>query len=98
LNKAVEKTPSVELSTLSQTHEIIPLIRQINMAASQFLSREDLSLWFAQKLVQSMFKMAVPLGLEIYILLLERVCEASKRVAKELATWLIFSDDEVPSC
>ena len=94
LDIIVKQNADVSLSTLPANHEIITLVRQINVAASQFFVRDELAMWFAQKLVQLLFKTEVTLGIEIYIILLERICELSKRVAREFTTWLFFSDDE----
>ena len=95
LDNIIQGNASESLTTLPPNHEIITMVRQINVAASQFFVREELALWFAQKLVHLLYKSEISLGIEIYIILLERICELSRRVAKELSMWLLFSDDEV---
>ena len=98
LDNVVKKNAEESLATLPGDHEIITIVRQINTAASQFFVRDDLALWFSQRLVNLLFKTEIAIGIEIYIILLERICEISKRVAKELTIWLLFSDDEVREC
>lgn len=95
LDACVKRNVADSLTTLPPDHEIIAIVRQINVAASQFFVRDELALWFSQKLVNLLYKTEVTIGIEIYIILLERICEISKRIAKELTIWLLFSDDEV---
>ncbi|KAI3647748.1 hypothetical protein MP228_007969 [Amoeboaphelidium protococcarum] len=95
LDKIVKQNANVSLSSLPSDHEIITLVRQINVAASQFFVRDELALWFSQKLVSLLFKTEIVLGIEIYIVLLERICELSRTVATEFTTWLFFSEEEI---
>lgn len=94
LDQIIQKNATISLSNLPPQHEIITLVRQINVAASQFFVKDELALWFSQKLSQLLFKSEISLGIEIYIILLERICELSKRVARDFTTWLFFSPDD----
>jgi hypothetical protein len=95
LDKQVKQCPLTSVATLPPSHDIVSLVRQINLTATQYLVRDDMALWFTQKLAQLYFKVENEIGHEIYLVLLERMCELSKRVAREFAAWLLFSDDEV---
>jgi CCR4-NOT transcription complex subunit 1 len=95
LNRIIQQNPQVSLSTLPPNHEIVTLVRQIIVAASQFTVRDELAVWFAQKLVSLLYASEIVLGIEIYIILLEKICELSKLVSKEFTTWLLYSDDQV---
>jgi CCR4-NOT transcription complex subunit 1 len=94
LQTMVEQYKQESLTSLPKNHELVILLRQINILASQLFVRDDLAMWFAQRLTQLLFKTSEALAIETYVLLLERVCELSRQVAKELTMWLLFSDDE----
>lgn len=95
LDRIILQNPKVSLSTLPPNHEIVTLVRQIIVAATQFTVRDELAVWFAQKLVNLLYASEIVLAIEIYIILLEKICELSKLVSKEFTTWLLYSDDQV---
>ena len=78
----------------SQRDEIRLLARQIPILAAQSAQRDETALVFSQKVVQMMFKSETEAAREIYIILLERLCEVSIKVAKEVTAWLIYAEDE----
>ncbi|KAJ2889460.1 CCR4-NOT core subunit cdc39, partial [Coemansia aciculifera] len=49
---------------------------------------------FAQALVNYLYRSDTRLGIDLYVLLLARMCEMSPRVANEVTSWLAFADDE----
>ncbi|KAK9702694.1 CCR4-NOT core subunit cdc39 [Basidiobolus ranarum] len=69
-------------------------MHQIQALASHSSSRDETALAFSQKIVQSLYKAGTNLAREVYIHVLERLCELSSSVAKEVTTWLIYADDE----
>lgn len=58
-------------------------------------NRDECTLSFSQRIVQMLYKNTTPLAIEVYVILLERVCHASVRVAKEVTYWLLYADDDV---
>ena len=94
LDAAISKNSEAVVANLPANHEIIALVRQINLIISQFANRDEIALWFAQSLVDLLYKSDSAFGMEIYIILLERISELSKRVAREFFVWLLFADDE----
>lgn len=48
----------------------------------------------SQKIVQHLYKTSTQLGREIYVALLEQLCQSYEEVAKEAIHWLISADDE----
>ncbi|KAL1917446.1 uncharacterized protein VTP21DRAFT_3839 [Calcarisporiella thermophila] len=85
---------NANLTSLPPNHDIRLLVRQVQLLASQSPNRDEISLIFAQKVVQQLYKNDSPLSREIYILLLEKLCEVSPKVLKEVVQWLVYSDDE----
>ncbi|KAN0062874.1 CCR4-NOT core subunit cdc39 [Thecaphora frezii] len=82
------------LATLPQDHDIRTIVRQIPMTAAQSLIRDETALAFSQKVVQLLYKSDSRLGREIYVILLERLCEVSIKAAREVTAWLVYAEDE----
>lgn len=82
------------LGSLSPNDEIRNLLRQIPLLAAQSISIDETALAFSQKVVQLLYKTEVPIVREAYTILLERLCEVSVKVAKEVTAWLIYAEDE----
>lgn len=94
LQREHQEHPDQTLSTLSPDHEIRLVARQIPVLAAQSVSRDECALAFSQKVVQLLYKTESELAREIYVILLERLCEASHKVAKEVTEWLVYAEDE----
>ncbi|SAM86011.1 related to CDC39-transcriptional regulator protein [Ustilago bromivora] len=82
------------LSELPQDHEIRHALRLIPMVAAQSSSHDETALAFSQKVVQLLFKIDSKLGREVYVVLLDRLCEISLKAAREVSAWLIYAEDE----
>ncbi|MCO5577662.1 hypothetical protein L7F22_031493 [Adiantum nelumboides] len=82
------------LATLPPNHEIRLVARQVPILAAQSVSRDETALAFSQKVVQLLYKTDSDLGREIFVILLERLCEVSVKVAKEVTAWLVYAEDE----
>lgn len=87
--------PSQTPSAVPPSPEITILIRQILNIVSQSPDREETGLAFSQKVVQLLYKAQTQLGREVYVALLERLCDASQQVAREATEWLLYAEDEV---
>ncbi len=82
------------LAELPQDHEIRHALRLIPVVAAQSTSRDETALAFSQKVVQLLFKIESKLGREVYVVLLDRLCEISLKAAREVTAWLIYAEDE----
>jgi len=63
--------------------------------AAQSADRAKTPLLLSQRIVQFLYKTTSPLGRELYVALLEQLCNHFDNVAKEAIPWLIYSEDEV---
>ncbi|KAG8902291.1 hypothetical protein FRB99_004653 [Tulasnella sp. 403] len=78
---------------LNQT-EVQNYLRQVLQLASRSMDRDEMALAFSQKAVQLLFKATTQLGREVYVILLQKLCEAWPKVAKEAIDWLLYAEDE----
>ena len=61
------------------------------------MEREDTALALSQRVVQFLYNSQSSLGREVYVILLDRLCESSPKVGREAVDWLLFAEDEVCS-
>ncbi|KAI8608596.1 CCR4-Not complex component, Not1-domain-containing protein [Chytriomyces sp. MP71] len=93
LEKVVSVCISTSISQLPAQHDVKVALRAISQFMNSF-NREDVLLLTGQKIVGQLYKVDTPLSFECYVLLLERIFELSKRAAKEVISWFLFSKDE----
>ncbi|KAJ3415017.1 hypothetical protein HDV05_005662 [Chytridiales sp. JEL 0842] len=94
LDKLCALNGTLLIGTLPAQHEIRTMLRQISMFINQAFTREEMVILFCQKIVQQLFKTETNIGRECLVLILERLFELSKRVAKEITAWFVYADDE----
>jgi CCR4-NOT transcription complex subunit 1 len=85
----------VSLAALPSNHEVRHIVRQILSLTGESGDRQRVPLAIAQKIVQLLYKTPSQLGREIYVALLDQICQSFDEVAKEVIPWLIESTDEV---
>lgn len=95
LEKQISHQPAATLSSLSTQHEIRNILRDVHLLFGQCFNRDEIVLLFAQKVVQLLYKHESILAREVFVLLLEKLCEISKRLTREIKDWLLYHDDEV---
>ncbi|WFD05251.1 CCR4-NOT core subunit cdc39 [Malassezia vespertilionis] len=82
------------LATLPSIHfvrQVSPhLTELVNVAAP----RDEAILVIAQKVVQLLYRAQTSLAREVWVAVLEQLCEQSLKVAKEVTAWLNFAEDE----
>ncbi|KAJ3349536.1 hypothetical protein HDU83_000454 [Entophlyctis luteolus] len=94
LDKCISSASSfTAVAQLPAQHEVKVLLRQIFQFLASF-NRDDIFLVTGQKIVGQLFKIENSLSRESYALLLERIFDLSKRTAKEIVSWFLFSSDE----
>jgi CCR4-NOT transcription complex subunit 1 len=95
LEPAMLQMPIQSLAALPANHEIRHIVGQILFLAQESLDRNKTALLMSQKIVQLLYKTTSQLAREIYVALLDRLCQTFEDVAKEAITWLLYAEDEV---
>ncbi|KAJ3024175.1 hypothetical protein HKX48_005578 [Thoreauomyces humboldtii] len=89
--------PQAEVSTVSalpNPHPIRIALQDILVVFSQPFNRDEMALLFAQKIVQMLYASETALTRGVCVMLLQKLCEASTRLTKEVREWLLYHDDE----
>ncbi|KAI8976852.1 CCR4-Not complex component, Not1-domain-containing protein [Pilobolus umbonatus] len=94
LEKAARQSNATQFSALPPQSVIHVLIRQISMLALSSFDKAEAARTFAQKVVQLLYKSDKQLTIEIYVVLLEHLCEISPNVGVLVTSWLTHADDE----
>ncbi|PLW31488.1 hypothetical protein PCANC_21076 [Puccinia coronata f. sp. avenae] len=90
-------TMTVEsLAEIDENHEIRGLINEILQMLRQAnpTLKDQLTLTFAQKSVAMLYQSETKLGRDLFVSLLEEICEMTPKVAHEVSQWLIYAEDE----
>ena len=85
------------LSELSPEHPImVALAQALTLAQSNALKNPELLLKVAQYAVNCLFTQAHenPMSNEIYVVILDKLCEYSPSTAKDVTWWLVHSSDQ----
>ena len=85
------------LAEIDENHEIRGLIHEILQMLRQASPtlKDQLTLTFAQKSVAMLYRSETKLGRDLFVSLLEEICEMTPKVAHEVSQWLIYAEDEV---
>ncbi|KAJ3092021.1 hypothetical protein HK102_011503 [Quaeritorhiza haematococci] len=94
LDKHIAQNAMASLATLPTQNEVRAIIRQMVLLVTQAYNRDEAGLIFAQRVVSLLYKHDSNLAREVYVFLLEKLCELSKRAAKEVTSWLLYADDD----
>jgi CCR4-NOT transcription complex subunit 1 len=95
LEGVMVQLPIQSLTALPPNHDIRHLVRQILFLATEAEDRHRTPLLMSQKIVQLLYKTPSQLGREVYVALLDQLCQSFEEVAKEAITWLLYAEDEV---
>jgi len=95
LESVLQESKISSLAALPPMHDIQTLFHRIITLAAESNDRSRLPLAMSQKIVQYLYKSQTRLGREVYVTLLEHLCQSYDDVAKEAITWLIYAEDEV---
>lgn len=95
LEKAMGAEDATSLSALSVQHDIRGAIQTVLMLAGTAPNREATTLAISQKVVQLLYKTTAQLGREVYVAMLQQLCELSRKVDKEVKQWLVYAEDSV---
>ena len=83
------------LSALPSENDLRSIIHAVVIVANRSTNREGTTLIISQKVVQLLYKTTSPLGREVYVFMLQQLCNLSRKVDKEVKSWLIYADDSV---
>jgi CCR4-NOT transcription complex subunit 1 len=95
LDKLLSRADVDSLAQLPLHHDVKMIIRQIPVIATQSAYTDQTALAFSQKIVQLLYKSASNLGREVWVSILQRLCDLFTKVAKEVMQWLIYAEDIV---
>ncbi|KAJ9113610.1 hypothetical protein QFC22_005918 [Naganishia vaughanmartiniae] len=93
LDKSLQRATVDNLNALPLHHEIKMLIREIPVTVTQSASTDATALTFSQKVVQLLYKSESALARQVYVNILQRLCDQSAKVAKEVSQWLVYAED-----
>ncbi|CAO3700331.1 unnamed protein product [Rhizopus stolonifer] len=94
LEKLISVTNVPTFSVLPLQHDIVTIVNQIPLLVISSFDKVEAARAFAQKVVQLLYKSEVQLGREVYVIILERLCEVSPNVGALVTSWLTHADDE----
>lgn len=94
LEKMTNQTNINTVNALPQHSDIRTLIRQVPMLALSSFDKAEAARTFAQKIVQLLYKSEKQLTIEVYVVILEHLCELSPNVGTLVTSWLTHADDE----
>ncbi|KAJ3220906.1 hypothetical protein HK099_003913 [Clydaea vesicula] len=94
LEKVFPQMDIGSVTALPPQHDIHTILVHAPSIVNQSCNKDEVALILSQRVLNLLFKHESQLPLETYVLLLERVCETSKKVAKEVFQWLLFNDDD----
>lgn len=95
LESVLPQLPVQTLAALPPSHDIRQLLREFLFLAASSADRQRTPLLMSQKIVQLLYKTNMQLAREIYVALLDQLCQSFEEVAKEAINWLIYAEDEV---
>jgi CCR4-NOT transcription complex subunit 1 len=95
LERNIAQNSNASLQALNANHVLRALVRQVPLLVTQAANRDDCALLFSQNIVRQLYKSDNKLSTEINLLILEKLCEISKRFFKEWKEWFLYDDNEV---
>ncbi|KAI9490122.1 CCR4-Not complex component, Not1-domain-containing protein [Zychaea mexicana] len=94
LEKLASHANVSSFAALPPMHDIRMIIRQVPMLALSSFDKVEAARAFAQKVVSVLYKSETQLAREMYVVVLERLCEVSPNVGTLVTYWLTHVDDE----
>jgi len=94
LEKAVKEATEKSYEELTEKSKVKVLISQILPTVSKPNSSEEITFHLSQKIMQLLYKSESTFEREVYAVILESLCEFSKKVKGEVVAWLLYSEEE----
>lgn len=93
LDKLLGRSEYETLAQFPLHHDVKMIIRQIPVIATQSAYADQTALSFSQKAVQLLYKSQDAVSREVWVSILQRLCDLFAKVAKEVTLWLIYAED-----
>ena len=94
LEKAIKESTEKSYEELTEKSKVKVLISQILPTISKPNSSEEITFHLSQKIMQLLYKSETPFEREVYAVILESLCEFSRKVKGEVVAWLLYSEEE----
>jgi CCR4-NOT transcription complex subunit 1 len=93
----IASAPARSVTELPVDHELRRQIQTAVVLVSHPAIQDPAgaALSIAQKVVQLLYRSETSLGREVYVLMLQQLCETIRVVNQEVRDWLIYADDKV---
>ena len=95
LESILSEISYTSLALVPSNHELRNVVNRVLSLALESTDRVRTPLFMSQKIVQHLYKTPSQLGRDIYVALLDQLCQSFEEVAKEAINWLICAEDEV---
>lgn len=94
LDRLLKQSGNLPFSLLQPHHDIILVMRQIPLLINQS-AQPTLLRSVVEKVVFQLYQANTGLAMEVYCRFLKTLYELSPALSKEVASWFVYSDDEV---
>ncbi|EJD02104.1 Not1-domain-containing protein [Fomitiporia mediterranea MF3/22] len=94
LESILSEIPYTSLALVPSNHELRNVVNRVLSLALESNDRVRTPLFMSQKIVQHLYKTPSQIGRDIYVALLDQLCQSFEEVAKEAINWLICAEDE----
>ncbi|KXS15104.1 Not1-domain-containing protein [Gonapodya prolifera JEL478] len=94
IEKIIGTLPPTEFANLSPDNELSQLMKQLQALVSRCGNRDEAAFRLSSKAVYFLYRNETSLSRAVYLALLERFCEISKKVGKEVTQWMLYADDD----
>ncbi|EIN07655.1 CCR4-Not complex component [Punctularia strigosozonata HHB-11173 SS5] len=94
LDAILEQLPVDSLTALPANHEVRQLVRQVLFLTTESAEPSHTALALSQKIVQCLYRTQSQLGREIYVALLQQLCDMFRDVRQEALPWLAEAEDD----
>ncbi|KAF7724662.1 hypothetical protein EC973_000834 [Apophysomyces ossiformis] len=94
LDRLIKQAGVRRVAALPRNHDICLLIRQIPLLISQSSTPPPVLFAFVEKVVYFLYESETFFAMEIYTIFLQALFELSADIAKEVLSWIVYSNDE----
>ena len=89
IDAIISSNPSASFSSFPSDHELRVHMKQILvLALNTSINRDETCLLFTTKIIHVLYKTESVLGIEVHVVLLDKLCELSSRVTKQVVSWV----------
>lgn len=92
---AAESAGMYSLNAIPSDNIVQRVVRQLPAVAARSVTKDDTTLTYSQKIVQMLYRSESALARQVFVALLQQLCELVSKVHKDVSNWLIYAPDEV---